>query len=129
MLTAKDLPRCELSDFLEARLLRSVAQERVVRAKSLGVPVDQVKTAEGLCVRVVNNVVKKMEVKPRFGEAFTRPGFAYPGSADYKQKVILLFQHQDGVDMCLYCLYLQEYGADCAPPNNRVGKKWMRCIL
>ena len=29
----------------------------------------------------------------------------------------MLFQHQDGVDVCLYCIYVQEYGEDCPAPN------------
>ena len=36
-------------------------------------------------------------------------------------QVILLFQRMDGVDVCLYCLYMQEYGDDC-PASNR---KWV----
>ncbi|KAL4513564.1 hypothetical protein Ndes2526B_g07614 [Nannochloris sp. 'desiccata'] len=120
MLTAKDLPRCQLSDFLENRLQQSIYSERVARAKATGRPVEEIKSAEGLCVRVVNNVTKKMEVKPNFCQAFATVGSSYPDAASYKQKVILLFQHQDGVDMCLFCLYVQEYGDDCAPPNNRV---------
>ena len=29
----------------------------------------------------------------------------------------MLFQQQDGVDVCLYCIYVQEYGDDCPAPN------------
>ena len=45
----------------------------------------QVPAAEGLTVRVVNNINKKMEVKPRFLENFRNEGFA--DSFPYKQKV------------------------------------------
>lgn len=31
----------------------------------------------------------------------------------------MLFQKQDGVDVCLYCLYMQEYGENCPAPNCR----------
>ena len=34
-------------------------------------------------------------------------------------QVILLFQCIDGVDTCLYALYMQEYGDDCPAPNSR----------
>ena len=33
----------------------------------------------------------------------------------------MLFQKQDGVDVCLYCLYMQEYGDECPAPN----RKWV----
>ncbi len=36
-------------------------------------------------------------------------------------QVILLFQRMDGVDVCLYCLYMQEYGDNCPAPN----RKWV----
>ena len=35
----------------------------------------------------------------------------------FSHQVIVLFQQQDGVDVCLYCIYVQEYGDDCAAPN------------
>lgn len=34
-------------------------------------------------------------------------------------QVIVLFQRINGVDVALYCLYMQEYGADCPAPNKR----------
>ena len=124
-------------------------------------------TASGLTVRVINNVVKKMDVKPRFHDAFRKDGFQ--ATFQFKQKVctvrwscadatphvsqpalalschkmlsvvqsilcqecsrwclsrvrvqvIMLFQKQDGVDVCLYCLYMQEYGDSCPLPNRR----------
>lgn len=36
-------------------------------------------------------------------------------------QVILLFQNVDGVDLCLYCVYVQEYGDDVPPPNRKSG--------
>jgi hypothetical protein len=58
------------------------------------------------------------QVKPKFYEAFRGDGYAE--AFRYRQRVIVLFQKIDGVDVALYCMYVQEYGADCAPPNRNV---------
>ncbi|KAK2080334.1 hypothetical protein QBZ16_000187 [Prototheca wickerhamii] len=117
MLAAADLPRCDLSDAIEARLRRTLGEERAPRAAAQGVDPAQLPAAEGLTVRVVNNVVKKNEVRQRFLDAFRHEGC--PEAFSYRQKVVLLFQTVDGVDLCLYCLYVQEYGDDAPEPNRK----------
>lgn len=119
MLTARDLPRCRLSDVLEERLNAAIEKERVARAHSMNVDPSTLETVSGLTVRVVNNVDKKNEVKPNFAKEFCQDGRA--DAYIYKQKVILLFQEVEGVDMCLFCMYMQEYGDNCPAPNNRTG--------
>ena len=47
----------------------------------------QLVTAKGLTIRVINNVSKRMEVKPRFHEAFQKEGC--PDAYPYRQKVHL----------------------------------------
>lgn len=119
MLTAKDLPKCRLSDVLEERIAKAVRAEKEARAKAAGTTVDQVQDYPELCIRVVNNVEKKVDVTPLFAKEFCTGN----GRADaylYRQKVVLLFQKINGVDICLYCLYVQEYGDNCPAPNNRV---------
>jgi hypothetical protein len=48
MLTARDLPSCDLSDFLERRLERVLRQERELRAHMEGRHPSELRTAEGL---------------------------------------------------------------------------------
>ena len=38
----------------------------------------------------------------------------------------MLFQQQDGVDVCLYCIYVQEYGEDCPSPNRSASHARLR---
>ena len=45
----------------------------------------QVPTVEGLCVRVINNVRKKTDVRPKFAEAFQHEN--HPSTFPYTQKV------------------------------------------
>lgn len=56
---ADDLPRCKLSDALENGLHCALQAAYVSRSSELGVALEDVEKAEGLCVRVLSNVEKK----------------------------------------------------------------------
>ncbi|KAH7298465.1 hypothetical protein KP509_25G044800 [Ceratopteris richardii] len=117
VLGAKDLPRTMLSDFVEERLVNKLRSEREERAKAWGRPLEEVPTAEGLVVRVISSVDKKLEVKPRFLKVFQQE--AYPKEFMYKSKMLMLFQEIEGVEVCLFGMYVQEFGAECQQPNSR----------
>jgi E1A/CREB-binding protein len=113
---ASKLPTTRLSDYLEQWLNEATKNERLERAREAGLPPDRVEKAGELTVRVVCSRNKTLNTKLHFQKSFER---YYPRSFRYRSKAILLFQRIDGVDVCLFAMYVQEYGADQARPNNR----------
>ncbi|CAN8259549.1 unnamed protein product [Cochlearia groenlandica] len=117
ILGAKSLPGSTLSNHLEQRLFKKLKQERQERARQQGKSYEEVPGADSLAIRVVASVDKMLEVKPRFLDIFREDN--YSPEFPYKSKAILLFQKIEGVEVCLFGMYVQEFGTDSAAPNQR----------
>ncbi|KAM3373039.1 hypothetical protein ACQJBY_019785 [Aegilops geniculata] len=117
VLGALELPRTKLSDHIEQRLSVRLEHERLQRARASGKSVEEVPEVEGLTVRVVSSAARVLQVLPRFRDFFKQGN--YPGEFPYKSKAILLFQKNEGVDVCLFAMYVQEYGSASPSPNQR----------
>jgi hypothetical protein len=103
---ATTLPKTRLSDFLEVMLAERLAKT--------GFP----DLMESLTVRVASNVSDLLYLPPPILNNFvSSEGCLLERALPYRQKSILLFQRMDGVDVCLFSLYVQEFDASCPAPN------------
>ncbi len=115
---SRSLMSCEISDFIEAKV-----KERMIELKC---PKDAEHT---LTVRVISDYQKEFNVpdvvlkhfrsQQTLDDSLETSGvsgvqyFAKPPSCiSYRSKAISLFQRIDGMDVCIFTMYVQEYNGD-----------------
>ena len=103
---ASTLPASALSNFIEAML--------AARLRETGFT----DLMERLTVRVTSNVNEQLCVPaPIVNNFVSASGELIASVLPYRQKSVLLFQRIDGVDVCLFSLYVQEFDSSCPEPN------------
>lgn len=102
--TAKKLPHCQLSRYIEDRVNQFLT-------KKSGLNSDQYEVV----IRVLCSVDKEVEVKPMMKQRYSSNGF--PERFPYRTKAIFAYEVVDGVEINFFGLHVQEYGNDCPAPN------------
>ncbi len=113
--SASSLPHFPLSIYLEKRVS--------VCLKNLGFA----DVVPSLNIRIVSSVYGSCEAPSVVRRIFrtgssesNSAGSELPAKIPYTSKAICMFQKLDGVDVCIFTMYVQEYGAgDAVPMNNR----------
>lgn len=60
---AEDLQKCEMSDDMEAGLLKTLEAAYESKAKEMKIPLEEVEKATGICIRVLSHITKKHGVR------------------------------------------------------------------
>ncbi|OZC06354.1 hypothetical protein X798_06658 [Onchocerca flexuosa] len=102
--TAKKLPHCQLSRFIEERV------NKFMKNNPAGKDYEVI-------IRVLCAADKEVEVKPLMKQKYGPLGF--PEKFPYRTKAIFAFEVIDIVEVCFFGLHVQEYGSNCPPPNKR----------
>nr|CAD2162157.1 unnamed protein product [Meloidogyne enterolobii] len=110
--TAKKLPHCQISRYIEDRVNNFLRQK-----------LDENDPEIEVIIRVLSSSDKEVEVKPHMFKKYGASG--YPERFAYRSKAIFAFEVLKDPDtgisteVCFFGLYVQEYGTNCAQPNQR----------
>jgi hypothetical protein len=107
ILSAESLPETPVSAFIQRRVRDCIAASNVPNAEKT------------VTVRVISDCSKSFKVPEVVRKHFRQPaphskdsGVVPPARVNYKSKAITLFQKIDGLDVCIFCMYVQEYNCD-----------------
>jgi len=110
--SAEDLPQCNMGRFIETK-----CNQRMAELLDVG-PVSEGNYAalgdKKVTIRVVSALESQCEVNYAVRKYFHAPRYL-----PYRSKSLMMFQKVDGIDICLWCMYVQEYGSNCAQPSTR----------
>ncbi|CAM9145756.1 unnamed protein product [Ectocarpus sp. 12 AP-2014] len=112
---ASSLPHTPLSRYIESRVRQRLAK------------LEDEAAASTLSIRLISNVEATCEVHAVLRETFCcKDGLGVgpnkndvPELLKYRSKALSMFQRVDGVEVCLFSMYVQEYGADAPYFNAR----------
>ena len=97
------LPSTELSTFLDDRVNRLTSK---VGSAEVG----------EVTIRVVSSSHKTLKTHSLMKDRYSQ---LFPEQFPYQTKTLFAFEVIDGVDVCFFGMYMQEYGSECPAPNNR----------
>ncbi|CAJ1929075.1 unnamed protein product [Cylindrotheca closterium] len=110
---AADLPRTNLSEYLEEDVTRRIEEKK---QEIMGND-QSIHDSGPIVIRQVTSMDRKHEVQEIMKRRYKHKN--YPDEFPFRSKCILVFQEIDGVDVLLFALYLDEYGEDSPAPNKR----------
>lgn len=124
-LTAEELPRTKLSEWLEEEIRTKVVSKYAELARekqelekiSYANAYKSVSGGGKITIRQVTSTDRKLEVRERMKRRYAHKN--YPDEFPFRCKCILVFQNLDGVDVVLFALYVYEHGEDNPLPNKR----------
>lgn len=107
VLDANSLPEDSIATFIQRKV------EDLLKAS------DYANAAKTVTVRVVSDCEKQFKVPAiiqrhfKLSRAADGTSVSPPAVVPYSSKAIMLFQRLDGIDVCIFCMYVHEYDETC----------------
>ncbi|RLN98387.1 hypothetical protein BBJ28_00010336, partial [Nothophytophthora sp. Chile5] len=116
-----NIPSCELSEFIQSFLRRGLAdlgeQEaaQTLYVRALSFPGERMTVPDGVVRAFDENSQLLAQMEPDTDTSAQR----LPSHIGYLSRGLYLFQKHEGMEVCLFTLYAQEFGDDCEMEANR----------
>lgn len=118
---SRNLPNCNIASFIETKV-----KERMVELECLP------GSEETVTIRVIGDYSKKFDLPDVILRHYRREGAIKepkfdgiidfeepPSSVTYQSKVIAMFQRIDGMDVCIFSMFVQEYDECVDDPSQK----------
>ena len=124
--TAEDLPETPISSFIEEKVRGRMETPECPNA------------GKTVTLRIISDCCKFFKVPEVVRKHFRMQaemenlenGVPPPSMVNYNSKAIMLFQKIDGLDVCIFCMYIQEYdGDDDYGKDSKRGKQKKRVYI
>ncbi|KAG7398575.1 hypothetical protein PHYBOEH_010849 [Phytophthora boehmeriae] len=76
-------------------------------------------SSRSIVVKVASSIKSLCHVSSTVRQHFQSASQEYPQTIDYTSKAIFVFQMINGVEVCIFSMYVQEYDKHCQSPSNR----------
>ena len=97
------------------------ALETAVKARMVELGGESAAHAPSVAVRLVSCVPQSLRVQGVLRKHFVGPGGSeLPEAIPFESRSVVLFQKNDGVDLCVFSMYVHEFGDACGPSAKRV---------
>ncbi|KAH7462645.1 Histone acetyltransferase HAC12 [Phytophthora ramorum] len=116
-----NIPSCELSIFIQnflRRGLRDIGEHeaaQTLHVRALSFPGERMTVPEGVVQAFDENAELLAQLRPGTDTSAQR----LPAHVSYLSRGLYLFQKHEGMEVCLFTIFAQEFGDDCELAANR----------
>ncbi|GAB9470170.1 Histone acetyltransferase [Globisporangium polare] len=117
----ESLKTAQIEGFVSSRELRSCALSRFMQSwvhRHL-VELGEHEAAQSINIKVVSSLKSSCQVSPVVREHFRSEALSYPQAIEFSSKAIFVFQKINGIEVCIFSMYVQEYDRNSTLAANR----------
>uniref|UniRef100_K3WEQ4 histone acetyltransferase n=1 Tax=Globisporangium ultimum (strain ATCC 200006 / CBS 805.95 / DAOM BR144) TaxID=431595 RepID=K3WEQ4_GLOUD len=111
----------KIEGFVRSEQLQSCALSRFMQTwvRQHLVALGEHEAAQSIAIKVASSIKSSCQVSQVIREQFQSGNQSYPESIDFTSKAIFVFQKINGIEVCIFSMYVQEYDENSNLAANR----------